>query len=57
MKKEVKEILITLGDLKKVKVLMPKKWFEDIKRRYDGKDWVKIDMKDMVNKIIKEKLK
>lgn len=52
MNKETKKKTIELGELKKIKVRMPKKWLHDLYRRYHDKDECIIDVKDLINKII-----
>jgi hypothetical protein len=56
MKQEVKNQTVTLGELKKTKIEMPKKWLDNLWKRYGGKDVCQIDVKDLVNKIIKTKI-
>lgn len=53
MKKEVKDKTITFGELKEMKITMPKKWLDDLYRRYSGKESVEINIKDIINKILK----
>ena len=54
MNKELKKETITLGELKKIRVYMSSKWLKDLTRRYADKHLVKINFKDLINKIGKQ---
>jgi len=51
MNKEQKLKTITFGELKKTKIKMPIKCLKDLFRRYENKDFVEINLKDIINKI------
>ena len=55
MKDKIKKQSITFGELKKMRIEVSKKWFDNMILRYAGKDKIVINLKDLINAILAKK--